>query len=567
MNIRFLLVLLYLFATLTIPLVLHCRNRKENAGFFPHRPTGGAEFFLAGRSLKPILLFFTMTASNFSAFTIFGLSGAGYRMGYAFYPVMGFGTGLMALSLYLVGRKLVPLSRRRGYITPADFFRDRYRSKPLAGTASAVMILFTLPYLALQAIAAGHSLYALAGIPYAAGAGLITAFVTAYVALGGLRSIAWTDVLQGLMLLFFAALAFGIVADRSGGFTAVNQRLFAEAPELFSRPGVGGSLGRGVWTGYLVLWFFSVPFTPHLFQRLYAVESRKALSKTVILYPLLTTLLFFLTVGIGVIGRLSFPDLAGSESDRIFPLLLGRYTGPVLGTLILTGSIAALMSTMDSQLLTLTSMISRDFGRPGKPRKPVSRQKAKHESRNLSILLLLGLFGFLIALRPPESLLEFVSATTFNGISVLAPIVYGGIYLPRPNPSAGFFALITGEVLVVLYYFHLLPDFGTLPVIPILLITTLVYTGITAAGRIQTKIKINGGFFIRRKVPLLFLLLTVVSGNDFWAWGKRPILIMGLPLWLWYFAGLGLFLSFFYAWFIRRDGNARIYDADSPKSD
>ena len=75
------------------------------------------EFYLAGRSLSPLILFFTMMSTNFSAFTIFGLSGAGYRIGYAFYPVMGFGTGFMAISFFIIGLKILRLSKERGYIT------------------------------------------------------------------------------------------------------------------------------------------------------------------------------------------------------------------------------------------------------------------------------------------------------------------------------------------------------------------------------------------------------------------------------------------------------------------
>jgi len=65
-------------------------------------------FFLAGRGIGRLVLFFTMAATNFSAFTIFGLSGAGYRIGYAFYPVMGFGTGFMALGMWVIGSRMQP---------------------------------------------------------------------------------------------------------------------------------------------------------------------------------------------------------------------------------------------------------------------------------------------------------------------------------------------------------------------------------------------------------------------------------------------------------------------------
>ena len=344
MNYRLLVVLGYLIVTLLIGFIFHRRARRSTD-----------EFFLAGRGVRKLLLFFTMAATNFSAFTIFGFSGAGYRIGYAFYPVMGFGTGFMALALHMVGGRILDLSRSRRYVTPSDFILDRYGSPLLKRLFSVVLIVFTLPYLALQAIAAGSSLDSLVGLPYVAGALLITLFVVLYVSLGGLRSIVWTDLIQGLMMIGFTLAAFALIARKSGGFAAVNRAVYQSRPELFSRPGLGGAMSPGIWFGYMFLWFFSVPMAPQMFQRFLAARDRNSLSTTVVLYPLITTSLFFLTVSIGLMGRHTFPELARESTDNIFPLLLDEYAGGILSVLLLTGSIAALMSTMDSQLLTPVS--------------------------------------------------------------------------------------------------------------------------------------------------------------------------------------------------------------------
>jgi len=71
-------------------------------GFLARRRASGTagDYFIASRSLPPIVLFLTMAATNFSAFTVFGFSGEGWRIGYAFYPIMAFGTGFMALSFH-----------------------------------------------------------------------------------------------------------------------------------------------------------------------------------------------------------------------------------------------------------------------------------------------------------------------------------------------------------------------------------------------------------------------------------------------------------------------------------
>ncbi|TFG62892.1 MAG: sodium:solute symporter family protein, partial [Spirochaetales bacterium] len=217
------------------------------------------EFFLAGRNVPRVLLFFTMAATNFSAFTIFGLSGAGYRMGYAFYPVMGFGTGFMALSMYIIGTRIAKLAGGRGYITPSDFFYDRYQSIWLKRTVSIIMIVFTLPYLSLQAMAAGSSLFSITGIPYVWGALIVTVFVMCYVFLGGMRSVIWTDLIQAVMMIGLTTAGFIIIAAKAGGFTRVHADLFTTLGGHFSRPGTGAPMTPGIWIGYMVLWFVSVP--------------------------------------------------------------------------------------------------------------------------------------------------------------------------------------------------------------------------------------------------------------------------------------------------------------------
>ena len=531
---KLLIVLSYLTVTLVIGFIFHKRARRSST-----------EFFLAGRNVSKILLFFTMAATNFSAFTVFGFSGAGYRIGYAFYPVMGFGTGFMALALYIIGSKILILSKQRSYVTPSDFIEDRYKSPALKILVSAIMIIFTLPYISLQAIASGKSLNSLVGIPYLSGALLITVFVVLYVAMGGLRSIVWTDLIQGLMMILFVLAAFLIIANKSGGFASANEAVYAKKPDLFSRPGGDEAMGMGIWFGYMFLWFVSVPMAPQIFQRFMVAKDRESFKATIILYPVITTFLFFLTVSIGVMGHNAFPDLPAAQSDTIFPLLLARYTGVFLSTLLLTGSLAALMSTMDSQLLTLTSMITIDF----------LKIKKKQVLKERIIIGILGLTGFLIAIRPPQTILDFISATTFRGLSVLAPTIVGGLYWRRANRYGALASIIVGEALVFANYFGLVSFPGIRPVVPIVCVTTTVFFVVSFASRKEgenTSIVFDPDPNFVRWTPAFVLIFAL--GHDFWSWGKAPRLWSGLPLWVWYYFALGLIMSGVFAMALHKTG-------------
>lgn len=536
MYIRLTILILYLLITLIIGFKFRKEAKKSKI-----------EFFLAGRGLSKLLLFFTLAATNFSAFTIFGFSGAGYRIGYAFYPVMGFGTGFMALSFYIIGNKILILSKKRHYITPSDFIYDRYRSTFLKKLFSLVMIIFTLPYISTQAIASGNSLNSLIGIPYWIGVSLITVFIVTYVTLGGLRSIVWTDLMQGIMMIGFTLVAFFIISHKSGGFISMHGEIGKSTPLLFSRPGNDNSMVYGVWFGYMFLWFFADPMFPQLFQRFMVARDEESLNGAVILYPLITTFLFFLTVSIGVMGRFTFPNL--ENTDNVFPLLLGRYTGTILSAILLTGNIAALMSTMDSQLLTLTSMITIDFFKIEK--KEVFKER-------ITTIALGGLALLIALINPPQTILGFLTKTSFNGYSVLAPAVIGGLYWKKANRYGAALSIIVGEAMVFGYYRELIHTPGILPVVPIMAVTAAVFILIslfTSQENENTDIVFKIKKSSLKWIPVFVILF--ILGNDFWAWGRKPVILAGLPLWVWYYFGLGILLSVSYKLFFKSMDNNR----------
>ncbi|MCD6297175.1 MAG: sodium:solute symporter family protein, partial [Deltaproteobacteria bacterium] len=204
-------------------------------------------YFLADRKLGTLVLLGTMVATNFSAFTVFGTSGAGYRDGYAFFPIMGFGTGFMALTFWILGRKIWRVGREKGVVTPPEMIRVTYDNPLLSFIFALVMIVFTVPYLALQPMAAGYALEALVGLPYFTGCLLVTGIIVLYTLRGGMRAVAWTDLFQGVLMAVLMTISLILVARYYGGFVAANQKVLAINPDLFSRPGASGKYTIAIW--------------------------------------------------------------------------------------------------------------------------------------------------------------------------------------------------------------------------------------------------------------------------------------------------------------------------------
>jgi solute:Na+ symporter, SSS family len=488
-------------------------------------------YFLADRKLGTLVLLGTMVATNFSAFTVFGTSGAGYRDGYAFFPIMGFGTGFMAITFWILGRKIWRVGRDRGVVTPPEMIRVTYGSPFLSFLFSLVMIVFTIPYLALQPMAAGYALEALVGVPYFTGCLLVTGIIVLYTLRGGLRAVAWTDLFQGALMAVLLGICLILVAKHHGGFAAANQKVLAMNPELFSRPGASGKYTLSIWFSFIMLWFFCDPMFPQLFQRFFSARNEKTISRMMIFYPMVCTVIFFMPIAVGVLGHLSFPDLAGRQADRILPMLITLVSGDVMSALVIACGLAALMSTMDSQLLTLSSIFTRDIF-------PLfTGRHVKGNAAGRIFVVVLSLAGLALAYSPPATILQ-IATQTFTGLAVLFPTVLFGLYLRNVRALPAILSILAGEGLMLLCYFRIMPSWGFLPVVPVMAMTFAVYLAahwimLWREGRIHLRMPawlMNPYFYLLLGVFLLSL--------DFWAWGTTRPSWAGMPAWLGYFVVL-----------------------------
>ncbi len=492
-----------------------------------------AAYFLADRTLGTLVLLATMAATNFSAFTVFGASGAGYRDGWSFFPIMGFGTGFMALSFWVIGRRAWRFGREQGVITPPELVGALYGSRGLSVLIATVMILFTVPYLALQPMAAGYALEELVGLPHAAGCLLVTAIIVLYTLRGGMRAVAWTDLFQGLLMLVLLLAALFIVAAPHGGFVAAARKALEVRPALFSRPGGLGQYVPGVWFSYMALWFFCDPMFPQLFQRFFAARSERSLARIMLCYPLVCTVVFFAPVAVGILGHLSFPGLIGKQADRILPLMVNAASGDSMAALVTAAGLAALMSTMDSQLLTLSSIFTRDI--LGLFR----REQVASSLPGRLFVIGLSLAGLALALRPPATILQ-IATETFTGLAVLFPTVVFGLYLRRVFAPAAFASILLGEGALACFHFGWLSPAPFLPIVWVMIVAFSSYLGVhgvMAVRRERVGLRVPHWLMDRD-----FLMSAVIFAlaMDFWAWGEAVPLYLGVPAWVFYFILLSI---------------------------
>ena len=415
-------------------------------GIYGRSKEGGAEdYFVASRRINPWVLFCTLAATNFSAFFFLGFAGASYRAGWGFYGIMAMGTSLVGLSILLLGVPIHKLGKEKGYVTPPELIAGETNSKYLGWLYSSVLVVFTLPYLATQPMGAGILLETLSGgeIPYFTGAFLLTCVMIIYLVLGGMKSSAMTDVFQGVLMfsiLMIFVLGFFLHED-IGGFGEAGKELWENKPEKFVRE---GNFTWEIIFSFTILWPITVPMFPQLFTRFYIAEDDKAIRTAAWLYPTVVPILFLFPVIIGVYGNIIDFDhtLSKTESDNILPLILTEYAPLWAGAIVCIGAIAAFMSTADSQILAMSSIITKD-GLPA-----VTEIKEENEKQIGRILIIiLAIIGLALAYDPPDTIFDIVSQA-FTGLAVLFPTTVAVLYWNRVKANSCIISIIVGELLV-----------------------------------------------------------------------------------------------------------------------
>jgi len=461
--------ILAIYLAISISIGLYGRSKEDSA----------EDYFVASRKINPWVLFCTLAATNFSAFFFLGFSGASYRAGWGFYGIMAMGTSLVGLSILLLGIPIHKLGKEKGYVTPPELIAGETNSKYLGWIYGVVLVVFTLPYLAVQPYGAGLLLDTLSGgaIPSFIGALLLTCVMIIYLVLGGMKSSAMTDVFQGiLMFTILIIFVFGFFFHKDiGGFNEAGQSLWENRPETFVRE---GNFTWEIIFSYTILWPITVPMFPQLFSRFYIAEDDKAIRTAAWLYPTVVPILFLFPVIIGVYGNIVDFDhtLSKAESDNILPLVLTEYAPLWAGAIVCIGAIAAFMSTADSQILAMSSIITKD-GLPA-----ITEIKEENEKQiGRVLIIILAIIGLALAYDPPDTIFNIVSQA-FTGLAVLFPTTVAVLYWNRVKANSCIISIIVGEVLVGWSYWssktgNPIPDWFTQGFhfsTPVIIITILV---------------------------------------------------------------------------------------------
>lgn len=445
-------------------------------GWLAFRKTTSHEgYMLAGRGLPPWVAALSAGASDMSGWLIMGLPGAIYATGL----IEGWIAVGLLVGSYLNWRLVAPRLRAytevsRNSITVPNFFENRLRdnSHLLRTIASIIILVFFTIYASSGMVAGGKFFESAFGGEYIVGMLMVTVVTLAYTLFGGFLGASMTDVVQGLMMVVALVLVPAVAIFTIGGWT--------ETTTLVETVGAGNLSIFGdesLTTTAVVLvvlsglaWGLGYFGQPHIIVRFMALRSPKEAASARRIGTSWQFLSLLGAVSAGLIGIAYFDKFGGAPSDPETVVLLMSQVllHPLVAGFVLAAVLAAIMSTLSSQLIVCSSALVEDLYR-------VSRKQPPSE-RTLVVLgrvgvLAVSIVAALLAISPNDSILGLVSFAWAGFGAAFGPIILLSLYWRRLTNWGALTGMIVGAATVFIWKAF---DTGLYELLPAFVLATLV---------------------------------------------------------------------------------------------
>jgi SSS family solute:Na+ symporter len=411
--------------------------------------SGINDFFLGNRQIGGFVSALTYAATTYSAFMMVGLAGLTYKLGVG---ALGFElTYLCGLVLVVFfGPRFWLVGRRFDYLTHAELLADRYQRRAVGIVAALLCLVFLIPYAAIQVMGIG---YLLAGvskgtIPLLGAMVLAILVALVWSNIAGLRSVAWTDALQAVIMLLASLAALGFLAYRGfGGFGNFLLKMDEEIPQLLAGPGL---FKFNVFFGLALPWLFFSVSNPQVTQRLFIPKSVTAFKQMIGGFLVFGFIYTLVSVLWGFGARLLVPAL--DQADKATPALLALPIIPkAIAIIVMVGILAAAISTIDSILLTLSSMCARDIYKNGINLRASEEMELRVGKGVIPILaIIFFVFAYWAAGKKGLAfMIAPLSAAASAGLLMGVPAIIGAFFWRRATAAGALSSMVGGAILVL----------------------------------------------------------------------------------------------------------------------
>ncbi|WP_058308050.1 sodium:solute symporter family protein [Gracilibacillus massiliensis] len=424
-----------IYVVIAIVIAYLSRNGKQNSM---------SGYFLGERKLNGFVSALSYSATTYSAFMLVGLAGLTYNGGigaFGFEIIYFMGVSLVAIfgpRFWLVGKKY-------GYVTPSEMLGDRYQNKWVAVVAAISSCLFLIPYSAVQLTGIGYLLQGVTNdaIPFTTGVIIATVLALVFSYIAGIRSVAWTDSLQSLLMIITSTIVVILIVDGLGGISGFFASIEETNPESLAVPG-NGFFNFWTFLGLTIPWFFFSISNPQVSQRLFMPASLKSMRHMLLGFLIFGLIYTVVSVVWGFSASILFPNL--ENADLATPMLLSSdLVPPILGVIVMVGIMAAAISTIDSILLTLSSLFSRDVYR--------NIQKDVNDKKQLQVgkvvIPVIAVLAFLFA-QLQLDLIAVLSVASSAGLIVIVPAIIGTFFWKKGTAAGVIVSVSVSSIIVIL---------------------------------------------------------------------------------------------------------------------
>ena len=416
-------------------------------GWYAGRKTNNiGDFFVLSGKAGVVVSGIAYFSTQFSMGTFLGTPGTIYGVGYAGMAISVPGAVFcMILPALLIGRKLITLGHKYGFLTMADYLTDRYHSKKMSGVLGVMMLFFLVPMMGAQIIGAGVIVHVFTGLPEWVGVVGMGIIVILYCMTGGMKGAMMTDVIQGSLMIATAVVTFIVSVVMGGGFSNINHTLQSMNEAYLTFPGANGYMPWTYYVSNIVLWSFFTMGQPHLFTKFFAMKDHKTMFKAILLG---TAGMFFSATLIewaGVNGIASIQNI--EKADQIIPMILQRGLNPFLASIFIAGIVAAGMSTIDGILVTTTGAVTRDIYQ-----KIINKDATDEAVMKLSkvVTVIIGIIVICFGVFQPGSIFE-INLFAFSGMAIFVVPILFGIYWKKATAKGAIASVIVGIISLLLF--------------------------------------------------------------------------------------------------------------------
>lgn len=426
-------------------------------GFYAWRKsTDSSEgYLLGGRKLSPAVAALSAGASDMSGWLLLGLPGALYAAGLVEVWIgIGLFVGALVNWIVVAPRLREQTERLDNALTIPEFLANRFPDKALAlrVTSAIIIVLFFAVYTAAGLVGGGKLFEtSFAGLlgqtamsDYMLGIWITAGVVLVYTMIGGFLAVSLTDFVQGCIMVVALVLMPIVVLTNGGGVSSVTTQLSAIDPSYLS-------LTAGLsFVGFLsaVTWGLGYFGQPHIIVRFMAIRSVAEVPKARNIGMSWMGVALLGAIGVGITGRayVEMNELVLEDPETIFILLANTLFHPLITGFLLAALLAAIMSTISSQLLVSSSSLTEDFYRLF-----LRKQASERETVNIGRLFvaLVALLAIVIASDPDSQVLGLVSNAWAGFGAAFGPLILLSLTWNRMTGAGAVAGLVTGAAVVV----------------------------------------------------------------------------------------------------------------------